>query len=161
MVDQWKSLGFAPPKDAAAYSALSTSQRSAVQAVLNDWDCRDLPLDQAGAPIVACDRDRASKYLLGTAIISSKDVRSADIGAPTGSFGWQVFVGLTAAGQLRWAGYTAQHNESDHPGAMANVVADTLDGVVVAASTIQSTIVGDTSIADGFDQRSATRWPPT
>jgi preprotein translocase subunit SecD len=156
LVDQWKSLGFAPPTDAAAYDALSAGQRSAVQAVVNKWDCTNLPLDRAGSPIVACDRDRTSKYLLGPAIISGNDVRSAKVGAPTGPAGWQVYVDLTAPGQQRWTGYTVQHNESDQPGAMANQVATTLNGVVIVASTIQSVITGTTSIASGFDQRSAT-----
>jgi preprotein translocase subunit SecD len=155
-VDQWRSLGFVPPKDAAAYNALSASRRSAVQAVVNAWDCTDLPLDRAGAPIVSCDRDRTSKYLLGTAIISGSDVRSATTQAPIGSVGWQVFVSLTAGGQQRWTGYTVQHNVSVQPIAIANQVATVLDGVVVIASTIQETIVGDTSIASGLDQRSAT-----
>jgi preprotein translocase subunit SecD len=155
-VDQWRSLGFAAPKDATAYNALSASQRSAVQAVVNAWDCTDLPLDRAGAPMVACDRDRTTKYLLGAAIISGNDVRSATTEAPIGSVGWQVFVSLTADGQHRWTGYTAQHNEGVHPADLANVVATVLDGVVVVASAIQETIVGVTSIADGFDQRSAT-----
>jgi len=155
-VDQWRSLGFSPPKDAAAYTALSASQRIAVLAVVNAWDGTDLPRERPGAPIVTCDRDRTSRYLLGPAIISGNDVRSATTQAPIGSVGWQVFVSLSAAGQQRWTGYTAQHNESDHPGALANEVADIVDGVVVVASTIQETIVGDTSIASGFDQQSAT-----
>jgi preprotein translocase subunit SecD len=155
-VDPWKSLGFAPPTDAAAYDALSTSQRSAVQAVVNKWDCTNLPLDRASSPILACDRDGTSKYLLGPAIISGGDVRSAQVGAPTGSVGWQVYVDFTAAGQQRWTGYTTQHNESEQPGAMANQVATTLNGVVIVASTVLSTITGTTSIAGGFDQRSAT-----
>jgi preprotein translocase subunit SecD len=155
-VDQWTALGFAPPKDAAAYNALGTSRRSAVQAVINDWDCTNLPLDRAGAPIVACDRDGTDKYLLGPVILSGNDVRSARVGALAGSVGWQVFVSLTAFGQQRWSGYTAQHNESAQPGAIANQVATTLDGAVIIASTVQETITGDTSIASGLDQRAAT-----
>jgi preprotein translocase subunit SecD len=156
IVDQWKSLAFAPPKDAAAYNALSATQRSAVQAVLHGWECGDAPLDRADTPIVACDQSRTTKYLLGAAIVSSEDVQTALASPPTlSAFDWQVIVGLTGAGQRRWTGYTAQHNESVHPGDLTNEFACTLDGNVLVASTIESTINGVTAIAGNFTQRSA------
>lgn len=157
VVDQWKSLGFPPPKDVAAYLALNQIQQQAVQAVLNGWDCADLPVDSAAAPIVACDQNRTTKYLLGAAVVSGNDVRSAVASAPTvAGVPWQVIVDLTTDGQQRWTGYTSQHNESDHPGQLANQVATTLDGTVAVVSTVQSTIAGSTSIDGSFDQHAAT-----
>jgi preprotein translocase subunit SecD len=156
-VDPWKSLGFRPPRDAAAYSALSTARQGAVRAVLHGWNCANVPLDRADTPMVACDQSRTMKYLLGAAIISGKDVQAASASPPTlSAFPWQVIVDLKAAGQQLWTDYTAKHNESVHPGDLTNVVADTLDGTVLVASTIQSTINGVTAIAGNFDQRSAT-----
>jgi preprotein translocase subunit SecD len=157
LVDQWKSLGFAPPKDATAFNALSPSQQGAVRAVVSGWNCGSRPLDRVDAPIVACDQERTAKYLLGPAIFPSDQVRSARASAPIpGAPEWQVIVSLTASGQRQWASYTAQHNLAVHPVDMANQVADTVNSQVVVASTIQSTINGDTAIAGNFTQRSAT-----
>jgi preprotein translocase subunit SecD len=157
IVDPWRSLGFPPPTDAAAYNALSPTQQTAVRAVLHGWNCANASPARPGAPIVACDQNRTGRYLLGPTIISSKDVRSARATAPTlGAFSWQVFVRLSAAGQRLWSDYTAKHNEGAHPGDQANVVATTVDGVVVVASTIEETINGDTSIAGDFTSLSAT-----
>lgn len=96
------------------------------------------------------------KYVLGPAIVSSQDVRSADISAPTGSVGWQVFVSLSAVGQQRWTDYTAKHNENAHPGDPTNVVAFLVDGRIHEAATIQSIINGATSIGGDYEKRAAT-----
>lgn len=156
-VDPWKSLGFRPPRDAGGYSALGTARQDAVRAVLHGWNCADVPLDRADTPMVACDQSRTVKYLLGAAIISGRDVQAASASPPARSaFQWQVIVGLKAAGQQRWTDYTAKHNENEHPGDLANQFACTLNGQVLMASTIQSTIIGDTAIVGNFTQRSAT-----
>lgn len=154
-IDQWRSLGFAPPANAAAYAALSPAHQQAVQAVLTSWDCANQPVNSAGTPMVTCDQD-GTKYLLGAAIVASNDVRSAVASAPSvaGQL-WQVIVDLTTSGQQRWTSYTTQHNDSDRPGELANQVATVVDGVVIVASTIQSTIVGSTSINGSFDQQAA------
>jgi preprotein translocase subunit SecD len=159
VVDQWKSLGFPPPKDIAAYIALSPAQQHAVQVVLKNWDCRNAPLDLPGAPIVACDQTHTNKYLLGAAIVPSDQFQSASVTSPgQRSFGWGVDVHLKAAGDRQWTDYTSQHNEDLHPGDTANVVADVLDGDVLVASTIESPIIaGYTEIAPDLTERTATR----
>jgi preprotein translocase subunit SecD len=154
-IDPWRAVGFTPPADAAAYQALSPAQQSAIRAVLVNWSCADTPLDRADTPIVACDQGHTTKYLLGPALIVSKDVRSAYTSAPIGSVGWQVFLRLATDAQNRWAAYTAQHNEQAHPNDLTNVVASTLDGVVLVAATVQSTINGDTSFIEGLSSLAA------
>ena len=89
VVDPWKSLGFAPPKDAAGYQALNRTQQNAIQAVIRKWDCRNAPPDLPGAPIVACDSGRTAKYLLGPAIVTGDQIKTATAvspGAVTGQF---------------------------------------------------------------------------
>jgi len=159
VIDQWRSLGFSPPKDLAAYTALSPAQQHAVQAVVKNWDCRNAPLDLPGAPIVACDQTHTDKYLLGAAIVTSDQIQGGTVvdQSTLGGHGWGVFVSLRPAGQQQWTGYTAQHNEQAHPTETANVVADVLDGDVLMVSTIQETINGDTEIVNNFSHRDATR----
>jgi preprotein translocase subunit SecD len=160
VVDPWKSLGFAPPKDAAGYQALGRAQQNAIQAVIRNWDCRNAPPDRPGTPIVACDLGRTAKYLLGPAIVTGDQIQSASVLSPNASIGqfeYTVMVNLTAAGQQQWTSYTTQHNEQAHPADDANVVADVLDGDVLVASTIEETITGGiTQITGNFTQRSAT-----
>src|SRR6185437_14934162 len=119
-------------------------------------NCDNPPLDRADTPMVACDQSRTTKYLLGPALIDNKDVRAAYTSAPLVSVGWQVFLRLSPAAQNRWASYTASHNEQVHPGDLTNVIASTLDGVVVVAATVQETINGGyTSFTEGLSSLAA------
>jgi preprotein translocase subunit SecD len=156
-VDPWRSLGFAPPADAAALAALTPDQQQAVQAVQKNWDCANVSINKADSPIIACDSGGTSTYLLGPAIVDAGDVATGSALAPgSGPSQWTVNVDLTPAGQQRWTEYTGKHNESTQAGSVENVVADVLDGRVIVASTIQAEITGTTQIIGNFDQTSAT-----
>jgi preprotein translocase subunit SecD len=152
VIDQWKSLGFAPPKDSVAYRALSPAQQHAVGAVITNWDCHNLPLDRADAPIVTCD-PRGGKYLLGPPILTGKDVRSSAVVTPPTPQNpprTEVSVILSAAGQQRWKAYAAQHNRTLHPADMANLVANLLDyRVAQLYLTDDGTKTGDMVIWSG------------
>jgi len=158
VVDPWRSLGFAPPADAAAFNALSASQQQAVRAVLHGWDCYSWPLQKAGAPIIACDKTATTRYLLGPAIVASDQIGAATAVnvSHVGGQGWGVVVSMTTAGQRQWAAYTQQHNEIKHPGDQANVFAETLDSRVISASTIEAAITGPTEIVNDLSQHDAT-----
>jgi preprotein translocase subunit SecD len=156
-VDPFSSLGFPPPTDAAAYRALSIVQQNAVRDMLEGWDCANAPLDRADAPTVLCEQDEGMKYLLGPAIVASKDVQSTAVTAYPGPAGWQLSVNLKAAKQQQWTSYTAQHNEQAHPHDAANIFVTTVDGKVVQAHMIQETINGAIAIWYTPDQRSETR----
>ena len=155
VVDQWKSLGFAPPKDAAAYRALSQAQQDAVRAVYNDWDCGDLPLDRADEPIVACD-PRFNKYLLAATVLSSKDVQSAAVvplGWPLAPRHSSVGVTLSDAGRQRWKAYAAHHNDDVHAFDIANEVANLLDDEVGQVYRTDA-IISETGVTnDGTTQK--------
>lgn len=158
--DPWRSLGFAPPKDVAAFEALSGAQQGAVRTVVKDWDCGNAPSEQQDVPIIACDQAHTAKYLLGAAIVASDQTGAATAVAPdaqSGRYGWGVVATLTPAGQRQWAAYTGEHNEVKHPTDQANVVADVLDGVVIQASTIEEQISGATEIVTGLGQDGAKR----
>jgi preprotein translocase subunit SecD len=163
VVDQWKSLGFAPPKDLTAYNKLTQAQQTSVQTVLAAWDCSNKnikPLDDPTKPLVTCDQAGTAKYLLGAVIVEGKQIKSASAIAPGSTSNldpnWSISLSLKPTGQSQWAKYTSQHNEQSTPGAVDNTVAYTLDSEVLEAAQISQTITGDTSITGSFDQQQAT-----
>lgn len=165
VVDQWAAYRAQfkqdPPKDAAAYNKLDATHKNAIQAVLQAWSCSNAaikPLDQVEQPLVTCSTDGSAKYLLGSVIVKGteiKDARAVAPGSVQGQLAWSISLDLKPSGQQKWATYTAAHNESIAPGAVANLVAYTLDSKVTEAATIQSTINGTTSITGNFSQSQA------
>lgn len=141
VVDPWKSLGFPPPKDAAAYYALNRSQQLAVQAVANNWNCNDLPPGRADEPIVTCDQDRNFRYLLGPVLAASNEI---SLVAPVANSqalanNWQLALTLNSAATRRLNDYIAQFKTPK--------IAITLDGVVIADSLNTDPITDNTFIA--------------
>ena len=149
VIDQWKSLGFAPPKDATAYAALSKDQQQAIRAVITNWNCSDKPLDRPDEPIVVCD-PLANKYLLGPRVMSSDDVQSAWFDPSLiGKKHTYVKISLTDAGHLRWKAFAAQHTFAVYPGDYGHVFATMLDDVVADRSDDLGGN-GDSVLATGF-----------
>ncbi|MFL6160700.1 MAG: protein translocase subunit SecD, partial [Jatrophihabitantaceae bacterium] len=160
-IDQWKIIGFTPPSTPEAVGAMSAAQKQQLYAAIQSWPCNSTvkPLDVPEKPIITCDEQNTTRYLLGPVIVKGTEVKTAAAiapGAVQGQFEWTVNVDLKPSGQTKWANYTAKHNEAAKPGDIANVVADTLDSKVIVASTIQSTINGTTQITGNFTQQSAT-----
>jgi preprotein translocase subunit SecD len=160
-IDQWKVVGFTPPSTPEAVRALSADKKQQLFAAIQSWPCSSKikPLDVPEKPIITCDDNNTTKYLLGPVIVKGTEVKTAAAiapGAVPGQFTWTVNVDLKPSGQSKWASYTGKHNEASTPGDIANVVADTLDSKVIVASTIQSTITGTTQITGNFSQDSAT-----
>jgi len=156
-VDPFSSLGFPPPTDAAAWRALSIDQQNAVRDMLERWDCANAAPDRADAPTVLCEQDKGMKYLLGPAIVTSKDVQSTAVTAYPGPAGWQLSVNLNAAGQQRWTGYTAKHNEQANPQDTADIWVAAVDGKVVQSHMTPKAVNGAPAIWYTPDQRSETR----
>jgi len=156
-VDPFSSLGFPPPTDTAAWRALSTVQQNAVQDMLERWDCANTAPYRADALTVLCEPDGRMRYLLGPAIVASKDVQSAEVTAYPGPAAWQLSVDLKAAGQQRWTSYTAQHNEQVHPDDPANIWVATVDGKLVQSHGTRKAVNGAPAIWYTPDQRSETR----
>ena len=160
-VDQWKRLGFTPPTTPEAVAALPADKASALNKAIQDWPCNDTtkPLDVPSKPVITCDQENSTKYLLGPVIVAGTEVKTADARAPgsvQGQLTWTVSLDLKPKGQAAWAAYTAKHNVKVNPNDIGNQVADTLDTKVIVASTIQDTIGGTTEISGGFDEKSAT-----
>jgi preprotein translocase subunit SecD len=169
MVDPWKSLGFAPPKDDVAFLALSRPQQRALQAVIDNWNCNDLSLDRPDAPIVTCSEDRSNKYLLGPTIVTGNDMELAALPANPDVTGyhWEIGETLNPTGNSRLSEYAAWHGGWQYNGHLVGTLgfgftdfADTLDGVVIAESYIDRPITDGTVYAaspEHFDQHSTIR----
>lgn len=155
-VDPFSSLGFPPPTDTAAWRALSVVQKNAVQDMLERWDCADAAPGQADALTVLCEGGRL-KYLLGPAIVTSKDVQSTAVTPYPGPAGWQLSVNLQAAAQQRWNSYTAQHNQQADLDDPANNWVATVDGKVVQSHMTRKASNGAPAIWYTPDKRSETR----
>jgi preprotein translocase subunit SecD len=160
-VDQWKQLGFTPPITPAAVAALPAAQATALNKAIQSWPCNNItkPLDVPTKPVITCDQENVTKYLLGPVIVAGTEVRTAAARAPgstQGQLTWSVALDLKPKGQAAWANYTAKHNVTVNPNDIGNQVADTLDTKVIVNSTIQGTISGTTEITGNFDETRAT-----
>jgi preprotein translocase subunit SecD len=153
VVDPWKSLGFAPPKDAAAYVALSRSQQLAVQAVVNHWNCNDLPLDRPDAPIVTCDPARGGRYLLGPVLAARNEITSIAPAANEESIAdqWELAVTLNPAATSRVNDYIAQFQTPE--------IVETLDSLPIADVLLTKPLTADSTVIatcfKAYDERAA------
>lgn len=162
-VDQFAKLGFTPPTNAAALQALPAPQQQALQALIQAWDCQkaknDRPLDLPNKPLISCDEDGQSKYLLAPVIVPGTEIKSAAArgpGSSQGQVGWTISLDLKDKGQAAWADYTAKHNETVKPQDTANIVAFTLDSQVIVAPATRQAINGSTEISGNFNETTAT-----
>ncbi|MDP9117513.1 MAG: protein translocase subunit SecD [Actinomycetota bacterium] len=171
-------LTFAIPTTEAAYGALSTANRRALQTAVARTNCNTASSQLATAPsYVACD-DGSSfgapvVYLLGPAIVQGRQIAGASSQAPNPSNGqtqWTVNLDLKSSGQAAWSSYTGAHNlGSNHSTAnalqcsttavpCADFVGFVLDGKVISAPVNESAINGQTTqISGNFTQSSANK----
>jgi preprotein translocase subunit SecD len=108
---------------------------------------RDRPAAPAGEPLAACDDKE--KYLLDTAKVLAKDLKSAQAKVDEQTGRWIILVSFTASGQQTWTDLT--RDLAPNQGQVAIVV----DGTVVSAPTIQGVITGDAQIAGSFTRADA------
>jgi preprotein translocase subunit SecD len=163
LIDQWANLklagkAFAPPTTAAALNALNAQQQQVLSTLISRWNCSNKALDAPTKPLITCDVNHTQKYLLGPVIVKGTELKSAAAQAPgstPGQVQWTVTLSLKSTGAQQWAKYTSQHNEQVKPGDVENLVAYTLDGEVLEAATVQSTINGDTQITGSFTAKQA------
>ncbi len=112
--------------------------------------------DDPAKPLAACNQDGTAKYLLAPAIIEGTEVKNASAQFDSqGLSGWLVVLDLKSHGAAVWADYTSKHNAGVTPNDVADFVSFTLDGEVVSAPQIQSTINGQTQVTGNFTQSGA------
>jgi len=91
-------------------------------------------LDDADKPLLACDPDGSTGYLLDPTVIPGRAVASASATQTTGVPGWVVDLTFSIDAQRAWATYTGEH--------LGDQVALALDGQVLSAPQIVQQING-------------------
>jgi preprotein translocase subunit SecD len=166
VVDPWKTLGFAAPKDDVAYHALGQEQHRAVQSRVDNWDCDYVSRDRSDASVVACSQDGTVRYLLGPTIVASGEIELASQADAQGHR-WTIAQNLDQAGFNRLSEYAAWHGGWQYNGKLQGDLAYgytdfalTLDGVVIAEFLITKPLTDSTIYAvspEHFDKVSTMR----
>ena len=139
---------------AAAKATRQSTNTTVQQAALNALKCgpgvKD-PLvgnDDPSLPLVTCDQNGQTKYVLGPRLIDGSAITSATSGQDPNGVDFVVNLTFNSSASKTWANYTAAH--------VNDAVAVSLDGTVVSAETIQSAIPGgNTQITGNFTQDQA------
>jgi len=121
--------------------------------------------------VALCSEDGTTKYLLGPALMTGNDVRSAAAQTEVTSQGistgkWLVNLTLTGDGRKKFSTVTRDHNEQSDPGCMTPdqqqqptprcQFAIVLDGQVVSAPTINEPIPGgEAQISGDFTKKTS------
>ena len=135
----------------------------AVQAQFDALDCTKQfrtpgQIDDPTLPLVTCDSNGYSKYVLGPVEISGEDIKNATNGTTTTSTGastntWAVNLSFNDAGAKKFSAVTSRLYPLTDP---RNRFAVTLDGYVITAPTTNAVITnGDAQITGNFDQVSS------
>jgi preprotein translocase subunit SecD len=104
--------------------------------------------DDTSKPLVACDQQGTSKYVLGASFLDGTQISDATSGLDPNGAGYVVNLSLKSKGSSIWATYTGQH--------IGKQAAFVLDSQVVSAPVIQQAIGGgQTQISGSFTQAQA------
>ncbi|MGW0119225.1 protein translocase subunit SecD [Streptomyces sp. NPDC003327] len=106
-------------------------------------------------PTVACGEDAPgiwSKYLLGPAEVEGRDVDNAKAAIDQRSGQWIVDMEFTSAGSKKFQAITSKLSQQTQP---QNQFAIVLDGEVVSAPRVQTTLSASAQISGSFNQQSA------
>lgn len=124
---------------------------------LQRLDCRDLERnepDDPAEPLLTCDRDSTSRFLLGPADVLGTDVADASAGIPQGEFSWTVQLDFTGEGADKFLRSTRELSQQAATG--RNQFAIVLDGLVVSAPSVDEPIPGgQAQITGDFTQAEA------
>ncbi|MFB7940574.1 protein translocase subunit SecD [Streptomyces sp. NPDC127049] len=108
-----------------------------------------------GDTIVACGKNAIGqweKYLLGPAEVEGRDVDDAKAAIDQQSGQWIVDMAFTDAGSKKFQSITSKLSQQTEP---QNQFAIVLDGEVVSAPRVQTTLSANAQISGSFNQQSA------
>ncbi|MFE7511848.1 protein translocase subunit SecD [Streptomyces sp. NPDC057540] len=110
---------------------------------------------KATEPTVACGKNAIGqweKYLLGPAEVDGKDVDNAKAGLDQRTGQWIVDMEFTDGGSKKFQSITSKLSQQSEP---QNQFAIVLDGEVVSAPRVQTTLSASAQISGSFNQQSA------
>jgi preprotein translocase subunit SecD len=104
--------------------------------------------DDTTKPLIACDQQGTSKYVLGPSFLDGTQISDATSGLDPNGAGYVVNLTFKSGGSNTWASYTSKN--------VGKQAAFVLDSQVVSAPTIQQAILGgNTQISGQFTQQQA------
>lgn len=118
----------------------------------NDYTCPTTTseiADNPTEPLVTCDPDGTTKYLLSPAIIAGTDVTSASYGIPQNQVQYAVNLDFNGHGSSRFGDATSAIAGT------GQLMAITLDGQVISAATNEQRITGSAQITGNFSETEA------
>ena len=145
-------------------AVLTPTFPTGVTAALNDQfgalDCTKAKnrqggnVDDANAPLVACNRDGTGKYILGPAEVVGTDVSTASASLDQqGGNGWMVLLNFNGSGTSKFGKVTSRVTKLASP---QNQLAVVLDGLVYTSPQINQAITGgNAQITGNFTQTQA------
>ncbi|MET8473817.1 protein translocase subunit SecD [Streptomyces sp. NPDC006422] len=145
----------------ASPSASTDPATSALQKKFMQLDCTDKAARtkiNEGAkstdPIIACGQNQGQwqKYILGPSEVGGKDVKKSQAVINQQSGQWVVNMEFTGAGSKKFAATTSKLKSQQSP---MNQFAIVLDGDVVSAPSVSSTLSQNAEISGSFTQESA------
>jgi preprotein translocase subunit SecD len=150
-------IGVVPitPALQAQFDALDCSKKSQLQTALHK-----IGADSPAKPLVTCETDASSKYILGPAVVLGTEVKSASAGLTSSNGiatgGWQVNLSFNGSGKKKF-GDATKDMFAQTAGSDLNRFAIVLDGLVVSAPQTNGAILtGTAEITGSFTQAEAT-----
>lgn len=146
----------APGQGTAPDKAIEWQPSEADQSAFAAFTCdqADAFPDVSDQPLVACNREKTEKYLLGPTLIEGTDLATASAGVPQNQVQWVVNLEFNSAGGAAFESATGTLATRQPP---ENQFAIVLDSEVISAPSVSSSIPGGRAeISGNFNQQSAT-----
>jgi preprotein translocase subunit SecD len=127
---------------------------AATQAAFAAFTCaKPKNVDLPNKPLIACDRAKTTKYLLGPAILEGTDLSDAFAGIPQQGIQWQVNLKFTNAGGDKFLKATTAISKLPQG---QNLFAIVLDGETISTPSVDSPIPGgQAQITGSFTEQEA------
>ncbi|WP_300681719.1 protein translocase subunit SecD [Nocardioides sp.] len=144
-----------PTKESSAYDQALAFMNSPTAPYTTDFvnfTCPDSTadvVDDPNKPLLTCDPDGTTKYLLSPAIIEGTDLTGANFGIPQGDANYAVTLDFNKHGRGIFADATGAISTTGQRFAIV------LDGRVLSAPTASSRIAGSAQITGDFTQTEA------
>ena len=136
-----------PSTPAASGDPLTWTPDAATQQAFAAYTCDSpAPVDDPNKPLFSCDRPKATKYLLGPAIIKGTDLSDASAGIPQGGFQWQVNLSFTGEGGDKFLKATTAISQRPEG---SNLFAIVLDGETISSPSVNNPIPGGSAQITG------------